>query len=134
MTRFKNVGRRWLGGLVAALLFAGLAPAHGFPDRPVTLMVPFPAGGLSDVVARNLNGSLARQFGQPVIVELVEQLPRRRSFTHRPTAICYCRQGPANSSLRRWPMPQSNSGARISGWCIWSALSILPSWCAGICR
>ena len=67
--RFQNIARRLLRGAVAGLLCVGLAPAHAYPDRPVTLLVPFPAGGLSDVVARNLNAPLGRQFGQPVIVE-----------------------------------------------------------------
>ncbi|MDM0109661.1 tripartite tricarboxylate transporter substrate binding protein [Variovorax sp. J22R24] len=37
--------------------------------RPVTLLVPYPAGGLSDVIARTLNVPLSQQLGQPVLVE-----------------------------------------------------------------
>ncbi|KJK22691.1 ABC transporter substrate-binding protein [Burkholderiaceae bacterium 16] len=69
MICFTTSARRWLSGLTAGLLWAGLAHAHNYPDRPVTLLVPFAAGGLSDVVARNLNVSLARHLGQPVVVE-----------------------------------------------------------------
>ena len=47
----------------------GLAQAQGFPNKPVTLMVPYPPGGLSDVIARTLNNTLSKQLGQPVIVE-----------------------------------------------------------------
>jgi tripartite-type tricarboxylate transporter receptor subunit TctC len=57
---------------VLALLCAagtGLALAQTFPSKPVTLMVPYPAGGLSDVIARTLNNALAKQLGQPVLVE-----------------------------------------------------------------
>ena len=43
--------------------------AQTFPAKPVTLMVPYPAGGLSDVIARNVNNTLAKHLGQPVIVE-----------------------------------------------------------------
>ena len=43
--------------------------AENFPDKPVSLMVPYPAGGLSDVIARFVNMPLSKQLGQPVIVE-----------------------------------------------------------------
>jgi len=43
--------------------------AESFPDKPVSLMVPYPAGGLSDVIARFVNMPLSKQLGQPVIVE-----------------------------------------------------------------
>jgi tripartite-type tricarboxylate transporter receptor subunit TctC len=55
--------------LIAGLLLAGSAWAQAFPAKPVTMMVPYPAGGLSDVIARTINTSLAKQLGQPVIVE-----------------------------------------------------------------
>jgi tripartite-type tricarboxylate transporter receptor subunit TctC len=55
--------------VVAALALGGPAVAQTFPTRPVTLMVPYPAGGVSDVIARALNTTLAKHLGQPVIVE-----------------------------------------------------------------
>jgi tripartite-type tricarboxylate transporter receptor subunit TctC len=55
--------------LIAGLVLAGTALAQSFPSKPVTLMVPYPAGGLSDVIARTLNTALAKQLGQAVIVE-----------------------------------------------------------------
>ena len=55
--------------LLAGLVLASSAWAQAFPAKPVTLMVPYPAGGLSDVIARTVNTSLAKQLGQPVIVE-----------------------------------------------------------------
>lgn len=45
--------------------------AQSFPTRPVSLVVPYPAGGLSDVIARTVNTSLGKQLGQSVIVENV---------------------------------------------------------------
>ncbi len=54
---------------LAGLALAGAAQAQSFPNKPVTLLVPYPAGGLSDVIARTLNTALSKQLGQPVLVE-----------------------------------------------------------------
>ena len=56
-------------GAFVSLLMATAALAQTFPAKPVTLMVPYPAGGVSDVIARTLNVTLAKHLGQPVIVE-----------------------------------------------------------------
>jgi len=65
-----NVIQR-LRPLLAGLLLAGCAAASAqtFPNRPVTLLMPYPAGGLSDVIARSVNNALSKQLGQPVVVE-----------------------------------------------------------------
>lgn len=55
--------------LCALACLAGAAGAQTFPNKPVTLMVPYPAGGLSDVIARTVNTTLAKHLGQPVLVE-----------------------------------------------------------------
>ena len=56
-------------GAFVSLLMATAALAQTFPAKPVTLMVPYPAGGVSDVIARTLNVTLSKHLGQPVIVE-----------------------------------------------------------------
>lgn len=56
-------------GAFIGLLLSCSAWAQTFPTKPVTLMVPYPAGGVSDVIARTLNNVLAKHLGQPVIVE-----------------------------------------------------------------
>jgi tripartite-type tricarboxylate transporter receptor subunit TctC len=54
----------------AALLLATLsAAAQTYPTRPVTLIVPFPAGGGVDAVARIVADKLARALGQPIVID-----------------------------------------------------------------
>ncbi|MFM8546591.1 MAG: Bug family tripartite tricarboxylate transporter substrate binding protein [Betaproteobacteria bacterium] len=64
----KSIRARLLAG-VSSLLLAGSLHAQTFPSKPVVLMVPYPVGGVSDVIARTLSSTLARHLGQPVIVE-----------------------------------------------------------------
>ena len=56
-----------IGGMIA--LTAHSALAQTWPTRPVTLVVPFGAGGSSDVIARVVAEGLRANLGQPVIVE-----------------------------------------------------------------
>jgi len=57
--------------LVAGLLAAALLPAQAqtFPNRPIKILVGFPAGGPSDVPARIIADKLQKSLGQPVVVE-----------------------------------------------------------------
>lgn len=56
--------------LIAGLaLAAGAASAQSWPLKPVTLMVPYPAGGPSDAIARIMNTPLGKDLGQQVIVD-----------------------------------------------------------------
>jgi tripartite-type tricarboxylate transporter receptor subunit TctC len=55
--------------LVAGLLVAAGASADSYPAKPVNLMVPYPAGGPSDAIARIFNTPLGKELGQPVLVE-----------------------------------------------------------------
>ena len=56
-------------GLVAGLLLALAAQAQPFPSKPVTLIVPWPAGGSSDIYFRKLGEVTARHLGQPIVIE-----------------------------------------------------------------
>jgi tripartite-type tricarboxylate transporter receptor subunit TctC len=57
--------------LAATLQPANKAPAQTYPSRPITLVVPFAAGGSSDIVARIIADDMRSSLGQPVIVENV---------------------------------------------------------------
>lgn len=55
---------------VAALVaLAPFASAQGYPNRPITMIIPFPPGGTLDFVGRLLAQKLAEQIGQNVVVE-----------------------------------------------------------------
>ena len=60
------------GALSTALLLAlpGLAIAQAaYPTKPITMIVPFPPGGLADIVARPVAEAMSRDLGQPVVIE-----------------------------------------------------------------
>ena len=63
--------RRIGAGVFAALLFVVCAQvsAQTFPSRPITLIVPWPAGGGTDIHLRKLGEIAARKLGQPVVIE-----------------------------------------------------------------
>ncbi|MGE0719294.1 MAG: tripartite tricarboxylate transporter substrate binding protein, partial [Alphaproteobacteria bacterium] len=58
--------------LIAALVGAALAfvqPAAAFPDKPIRVIVPWGAGGTSDLSMRKIGEIAARSLGQPIVVE-----------------------------------------------------------------
>ena len=57
--------------LLGLLLLPAVAHAQTYPSRPVTVVVPFPAGGPSDIVARILAEHMAKTLGQPMVIENV---------------------------------------------------------------
>jgi len=61
--------RTWAVACVLSLPLAGGAMAQSYPSRPISLVVPFPAGGTTDVLARALGQELAKRLGQPVVGE-----------------------------------------------------------------
>ena len=50
-------------------LWAGAANAQGYPERPVRILVPAPAGSSPDIRARQIGAKLSASLGQPVVVE-----------------------------------------------------------------
>jgi tripartite-type tricarboxylate transporter receptor subunit TctC len=54
---------------VLALLFRSGALAQTFPARPIRLIVPFPAGGTADVIARGIANEASTQLAQPFVLD-----------------------------------------------------------------
>lgn len=68
--------RKFFSGVIAGAAFAlaalalpAAAQTEPFPSKPVRIVVPFPAGGIVDVVARAVGEKLSAKYGQPVLVE-----------------------------------------------------------------
>jgi tripartite-type tricarboxylate transporter receptor subunit TctC len=66
-----RAARSRLPGALIGALCLGIATAHaqGYPTKPVRLIVPFPPGGQTDVVARIMAQKMTEAFGQPVVVD-----------------------------------------------------------------
>ena len=56
-------------GLAAAPFIPKPAKAETYPERPIRFIVPFPAGGVSDIIARQIGQSLSERLGQPLVIE-----------------------------------------------------------------
>ena len=70
MTKLKM--KKWLSGALVCLSgvsIAGLAQAQSWPTKPIKLIVPYPPGGGTDVIARIVQEPLAKELGQQVIID-----------------------------------------------------------------
>jgi tripartite-type tricarboxylate transporter receptor subunit TctC len=61
--------RSVLLALAATTLAAGSRAQGRFPERPISLLVPFGPGGIADLIARAVAESMTKSLGQPVVVE-----------------------------------------------------------------
>src|SRR5438105_5196096 len=68
-----DIARRHFLGLAAAgaaiPIISATARAQAYPTRPIMMIVPFPAGGATDVIARIIAERMRGPLGQPVIIE-----------------------------------------------------------------
>jgi len=55
--------------LAASVLVSGAASAQTYPDRPITLLVAFPPGGVDDTIARMIQNSMEKALGQTIVIE-----------------------------------------------------------------
>ncbi|WP_438998805.1 Bug family tripartite tricarboxylate transporter substrate binding protein [Variovorax beijingensis] len=69
MKRLPALARMVLLSCLGLAPFAALAADAGFPSRPVTLVIPFPPGGATDVNGRVIAQRLGKELGQPVVIE-----------------------------------------------------------------
>src|SRR3954451_22406197 len=67
------MARRYIGTVfaIAATVWSGAAEAQPYPSRPITMVVPYAAGGAFDTVARIVAARMGELLGQSVIVENV---------------------------------------------------------------
>jgi tripartite-type tricarboxylate transporter receptor subunit TctC len=66
--------RRCFAAVIAAAIWlgcGGIAFAADYPTRPITMIVPFPAGGATDTLARFLGEKMRPSLGQPIVIENV---------------------------------------------------------------
>src|SRR5215469_9549671 len=66
--RFRRTGLM-IAVIAAALAYRSAALAQSYPDKPVHIIVPFSAGGITDVLARALGQRLAQTWNREVVVE-----------------------------------------------------------------
>src|SRR5262245_64556803 len=67
-----SASRNWLRAFLAATVLAsaaGLAHAQAFPSRPITIVIPFPPGGISDNSTRVIAQKASANLGQPIVIE-----------------------------------------------------------------
>src|SRR5262245_25272858 len=79
--------------IAAVLLSPRASSAQAWPNRPVTIVVPFPAGGTADLFAREIAQALSDELGQPFVVE------NRAGGSGNPAAAAVARMTPDGSTL-----------------------------------
>src|SRR4051812_27424275 len=62
-------GKRLIMAIAAAAIFAGPALAQEYPTKPITLIVPWPAGGSTDISMRAIADSASKFIGQPIVID-----------------------------------------------------------------
>jgi len=68
MRTYSNTGA-WRAGLLALSLTSTLACGQAYPNKPISLVVPFPPGGTTDALGRALSDDLSKTLGQPVVID-----------------------------------------------------------------
>ena len=61
--------KKWLLGFLSLIVFSFFSYAQTYPSRPINLIVAYPAGGATDIVARALAEVMSKDLGQPIIVD-----------------------------------------------------------------
>jgi tripartite-type tricarboxylate transporter receptor subunit TctC len=66
---FTQIGKVLCGAILAATIGAAATRAQDYPTRPLSIVVPFPAGGVTDTVVRLLTERMRTVLGQPIVTE-----------------------------------------------------------------
>ena len=65
--------RKWLSFVITAAFLPSFnaisAPENDYPNRPIKIVIPFPAGGSTDAMARNISPALGKVLGQSIVIE-----------------------------------------------------------------
>ena len=69
MPIFHRRFRNWIAPVIAGLALCLSAQAQTYPTKPIKMIVPFPAGGTTDIVARIVAQRMSESMGQPVVVD-----------------------------------------------------------------
>jgi hypothetical protein len=72
MTKHLTPRRQWLAALLGGFFALAAVPhalAQSYPSKPIKMIVPFPAGGTTDIVARIVAQRMSESMGQPVVVD-----------------------------------------------------------------
>jgi tripartite-type tricarboxylate transporter receptor subunit TctC len=64
-----NVARTLTASIISACILASSALAQTYPDRPISMLVAFPAGGADDAIARIIQDPMQKALGQPIVIE-----------------------------------------------------------------
>ena len=96
-------------GLAATLLGLASSPVAlaGYPDRPIQVIVPFPAGGGGDILARTVMAKVAEIMGQTIVID--NRAGRRRQYRHRGGSACRTRRLYARLWHQRHPRHQPDA-------------------------
>src|SRR5260221_5608697 len=96
MQRRPFISRFAAAALLASLLASGSAAAQPYPNRPITLVVPFPPGGATDAIARTIQDSMSQSLGQQIVIEniggaggMIGAAPSARAAPDRYTVLLH---------------------------------------------
>ncbi len=109
---------RWIGGAMLALIAwgsTGAVQAQTYPSRPITMIVPFAAGGTSDVIARVVAEQMAAPLGQTIIIENV-------TGAGGSTALARAAKAPADG----YTIAIGNAGTSAATYTIYPKLTFTP--------
>src|SRR5437868_1082701 len=64
-----NILKAAFAGFVLSFCFTTPLFAQSYPTRPIRMVIPWPAGGITDVIARAVNLHLSEALGQPIVID-----------------------------------------------------------------